>query len=238
MNIDNFFDEDVLVPNLKAAAFFILMYEHFEDIIISTVRDLHSSPCMLDGAFFYDIDDDYIKLLKSKIANGEKNDGPVPLKILLGNAIRAKETYNNNISVTEKTDEKDGKKFKGSLKWLQAQGVITNSEREYILAIRNRRNTVVHELFAVISAGFTTEDANMMSALIQYNKRINNWFFREIDAYLSDPAFLGDSSVDDIMGIDDMILMSAFRILFLAEGDRYKKAIETFDSILDKAIIT
>ena len=78
----------------------------------------------------------------------------------------------------------------------------------------------------------------MMSALIQYNKRINNWFFREIDASLSDPAFLGDSSVDDIMGIDEMILMSAFRILFLAEGDRYKKAIETFDSILDKAIIT
>lgn len=35
--IENLFDEEYLVPNVKGAAFFILLYEHFEDVVISTV---------------------------------------------------------------------------------------------------------------------------------------------------------------------------------------------------------
>ena len=34
---ENLFDEEYLVPNVKGAAFFILLYEHFEGDVISTV---------------------------------------------------------------------------------------------------------------------------------------------------------------------------------------------------------
>ena len=46
--IENLFDEEYLVPNVKGAAFFILLYEHFEDVVISTVKEFYSSPCSLD----------------------------------------------------------------------------------------------------------------------------------------------------------------------------------------------
>ena len=65
--IENLFDEEYLVPNVKGAAFFILLYEHFEGVVISTVKEFYSSPCSLDGILYSSIDDEYIKALKDKI---------------------------------------------------------------------------------------------------------------------------------------------------------------------------
>ena len=36
--IDNLFQEETLLSNIKIAAYFILLYEHFEDVVISTVK--------------------------------------------------------------------------------------------------------------------------------------------------------------------------------------------------------
>ena len=65
--IENLFDEDLLLPNLKGIAFFILLYEHFEDAVISVVKEFYSLTCVLDGQLYCDIDDQYIKALKKKI---------------------------------------------------------------------------------------------------------------------------------------------------------------------------
>ena len=71
--IENLFDENLLLPNLKGAAYFILLYEHVEDSVISAVKECYSIPCVLDGKMYSSIDDDYIKALKEKIAAGEKS---------------------------------------------------------------------------------------------------------------------------------------------------------------------
>ena len=38
-HIENYFQEDNLLSNMKIAAYFILLYEHFEDMVIDTVRE-------------------------------------------------------------------------------------------------------------------------------------------------------------------------------------------------------
>ena len=63
---ENYLDKDILLPNVNGAAYFILLYEWFEDRVISTVKDFYSDPCMLDGKEYRDIDDKYIKALKKK----------------------------------------------------------------------------------------------------------------------------------------------------------------------------
>ena len=60
-HIENYFQEDNLLSNMKIAAYFILLYEHFEDMVIDTVREFYTSPCILDGKLFSDIDDAYIQ---------------------------------------------------------------------------------------------------------------------------------------------------------------------------------
>ena len=45
--IENLFDEEYLVPNVKGAAFFILLYEHFEGDVISTVWILEEDYALL-----------------------------------------------------------------------------------------------------------------------------------------------------------------------------------------------
>lgn len=52
LQIENYFREEELVPNVKVVAYFILLYEHFEDMVIETVREFYSTPCMLDGKPF------------------------------------------------------------------------------------------------------------------------------------------------------------------------------------------
>lgn len=65
--VENLFDEELLVPNLKGIAFFILLYEHFEDTVIYTVKEFYSTPCVFEGKLLLSIDDEYISLLKKKL---------------------------------------------------------------------------------------------------------------------------------------------------------------------------
>ena len=45
--IDNLFQEETLLSNIKIAAYFILLYEHFEDVVISTVKEFYAHDCVL-----------------------------------------------------------------------------------------------------------------------------------------------------------------------------------------------
>lgn len=227
MNIENLFNEDKLIPNIKIAAFFILLYEHFEDVVISTVKDFYSDSCIMDGVMYCDIDDEYIKLIQHKIDIGERDDGFLPYSFLLNEALQKKEKYLTDVISTAKAEDgiKDGKKIKGSLKWLQKHGAISNGEREYILKIRKRRNTIVHELLRIIDMGFAEEDAKMMIELLNYNRRINNWRFQQYEMPIMGYDLPDGASADDVVGMDDMTLMSIMRILLLNEGELFKDAL-------------
>ena len=46
---DNLFQEETLLSNIKIAAYFILLYEHFDDVVISTVKEFYAHDCVLNG---------------------------------------------------------------------------------------------------------------------------------------------------------------------------------------------
>lgn len=224
---ENLFDEDLLLPNMKGAAYFILLYEHFEDVVISVVQEFYSELCILDGEMYSSIDDAYIKALQDKIAKGEM-DSFIPYERQLKRARRDRDRYVEEI-IRSKTDtdrEKCGKRFRGSLKWLQDDGALSEQDVSRVLQIRKRRNDIVHELLKVLSEGLTEEDAHMISDLLVFNHKISVWHFREIDMPALGIELPEGTSPEEVVGGNEAILSGIFQILFLNEGSRFKNEIE------------
>ena len=220
---ENYLDKDILLPNVNGAAYFILLYEWFEDRVISTVKGIYSDPCMLDGEEYCNIDDEYIKALKKKADNGEDN-GVVPYSQLLCEAERKKKQYQQEI--IDPIKGKNAQAFRGSLLWLQKQEAISSEDRTRILQIRLRRNAIVHELLSILGEGLSEEDAKMIAELLELNQKINRWYFLHVDAPIMGYNVPDDTSELNIFGGDDVILQGMFRILFMNEGEQYKKILE------------
>lgn len=228
-SIENLFFEDNLVSNLKLASYYILLYEHFEDVVISTVKQFYSDPVIMDGKLFETLDNSYISALKKKVQAGEKSEF-VPFNLRLSDAKRSKEAYEGEVigivSQNKNGEIKDGKAFRGSLCWLQKYGVFTDSERNRILSIRARRNTLVHELFQEMNKGLTSEDAKMVSELLIFHDRVNNWRFQQIDMPVMEVELPEGTNPEDVISVDDATLQGMFRILFCNEGNAFKEAYE------------
>lgn len=226
--MENLFNEDFLLPNLKGAAYFILLYEHFEDVVISTVKDFYCDICILDGVEYSDIDDDYIKALRVKVANQEA-DYPIPFDMQLKQAEKRREKYKQEVFHPKESllDEyKGGTRLKGSLIWLLENEVLSETEIRRVMQIRDRRNVIVHELFSVLSEGLTEEDAKMIAELLSFNQRINSWRFQEIEMPCMGYELPEGATPEDVMGGDDVLLSGLFRILFLDEGEKFKELLE------------
>ena len=225
--IENLFDENLLLPNLKGAAYFILLYEHVEDSVISAVKECYSIPCVLDGKMYSSIDDDYIKALKEKIAAGEKSSF-APFELQLRQAERSRERYLDEVIRPKKESdkEKDGKRLRGSLNWMQENGVLSEQDVSRLFQIRKRRNDIVHELLKVLSEGLSESDAGMITDLLAINHKINIWHFREIDMPALGIELPEGTTSDNVVGGDDAILSGLFRILFLNDGALFKEEIE------------
>ena len=226
-SIENLFFEENLVSNLKVAAYFILLYEHFEDVVISTVKEFYSNPVVIDGKQFDTLDNGYIKILRNKVEAGEKGEF-VPYKLRLREAEKSKAAYEMEVlglaSQGDFNEINDGKKIKGSLCWLQKHGVITDVERKRILSIRKRRNTLVHELYRILCEGLDTEDAEMIAELVAFNNRVNNWRFLQIEMPVMGITLPNGANPEDVISGDDAILQGLFRTLFCNEGDAFKDA--------------
>lgn len=222
-DFENYLNEDILLPNVNGAAYFILLYEWFEDRVISTVKDIYSDPCMLDGEEYCNIDDEYIKALKKKADNGEDN-GVVPYSHLLCEAEKKKKQYQQEI--IDPIKGRDARALRGSLLWLQKQEAISIEDSTRILQIRSRRNVIVHELLSVLGEGLSEEDAKMISELLELNQKINRWNYIQVDAPIMGYYVPDDASEINIFGGDDVILQGIFRILFMNEGEHYKKILE------------
>lgn len=224
--VENLFDEEILKSNVSGAAYFILLYEHFEDTVITTVKEFYSNICAIDGKLYSDIDDEYIRVLKERVANHEDNP-EIPYERLLNKAERDKETYDKDIIAPYKGKNIDGKRFRGSLNWLTRHDVFSDDDISRILIIRKHRNDIVHELLHILCEGLTAEDAKMISELLAFNNRINKWRFREIDMPAQGIKLPDGADIDDVMGGDDAVLTGIFRILFCNEGEQFKKALES-----------
>ena len=225
-HIENYLQEDNLLSNMKIAAYFILLYEHFEDMVIDTVREFYTSPCILDGKLFSDIDDAYINLLKEKVEKGEEV-GSIPAAFVLAEAEQARAVYQKEVLGEKK--ENDARKFRGSLNWLQKHEGITEAENAKILKIRDRRNEITHGLLKKIGEGLTDEDVQMIGELLSLNQRIGAWRFQQIDMSIMEIELPDGADADDVMGNDDVLLTGIFRILFCGEGEQFK---EVFDKEL------
>lgn len=226
--IENLFFEDNLVTNLKLASYFILLYEHFEDVVISTVKEFYSAPVIMDGKLFETLDNSYISALK-KVQAGEKSVF-IPYDLELRDAVKSKESYERevigSISQNETGEIKDGKAFRGSLCWLQKYGVFTDSERKRILSIRARRNTLVHELFQELNKGLASQDTIMVSELLIFHDRVNNWRFQQVEMPIMEIELPEGTNPEDVISGSDATLQSMFRILFCNEGEAFKEAYE------------
>lgn len=222
LQIENYFREEELTQNVKVAAYFILLYEHFEDMVIETVREFYSTPCMLDGKPFSNIDKEYIQLLEEKVEQGESSR--IPFKIRLAGARRARAVYQKE--VLNKTKKEDARVLRASLNWLQDRAVISKKENTKIMRARKRRNELVHELFQEIGKGFSDEDAKSIADMLNVQQRINAWKFQQIDMPLMEIELPEGANPNDVMGGDDMILNVIFRILFCGEGEKFKEALD------------
>ena len=220
--VENFFQEEMLLSNIKIAAYFILLYEHFEDIVISTVREFHSNTCVLDGKMYSSIDDAYIRCLEKKIESGEEKN--IPLKCRLASAKRERDNYKKAILGSKQ--EEDAKALRGSLRWLQEHNVISAEENDLIFSIRKRRNTIVHELLKEIGAGLAEQDVQMIVTLLEFQQRINAWRFQQVDMPVMGIELPQGTDAKNILGGDDAILTGIFRILFCGEGPQFKEALE------------
>ena len=110
--------------------------------------------------------------------------------------------------------------------WLQKQEAISSEDRTRILQIRLRRNAIVHELLSILGEGLSEEDAKMIAELLELNQKINRWYFLHVDAPIMGYNVPDDTSELNIFGGDDVILQGMFRILFMNEGEQYKKILE------------
>lgn len=220
---DNYLYEDILRPNMNDAAYFILLYEWLEDKVISVVKDCYSGFCMLEGKGYCNIDEAYIQALQKKIDKGETGD-IVPYAVSLNGAKRAKAKYEKE--VIQPIKKKDAKTLRGSLLWLQKHEAITPKEKSRILRIRKRRNVIVHELLRILGDGLDEDDAKMIVEMIELIRKINQWNLMEIETPILGYTLPEGASPEDVHGGDDIVLTGMLHILFLGEGERYKRILE------------
>ena len=96
----------------------------------------------------------------------------------------------------------------------------------FIFSIRKRRNTLVHELLKEIGNGLDEQDIQMIVKLLKLQQRINAWRVKQIDMPIMEIKLPKEVKLDDVMGGDDAVLESMFRILFCGEGPQFKEALE------------
>ena len=65
----------------------------------------------------------------------------------------------------------------------------------------------------------------MIVKLLKLQQRINTWRFQQIDMPIMEIKLPKGANPDDVMGGDDAILESMFRILFCGESPQLKEAL-------------
>lgn len=215
--VSNLLNEEILVDNIKVAAYFVLIYEHFKDDVINTVKDICFNIHVLDGEY-YTQQEKYIKKLRTKVKNNVENP---KYKALLCAAEREMKAYESE--VLNKTSEKDSsnskiKLFQKSLRYLQMKEVFSEQDVKQLDTIRKRRNAMVHDLIETLEKGITESDISMIGTLFKCQLKLSQWKFKEFEI----PIMGYEDITNDIMSGEDALIIGIFQILFLNEGGTYK----------------
>lgn len=111
------------------------------------------------------------------------------------------------------------------LDWFKSMGAIDDNEIQLVDAARLRRNTIVHEFFNTLQDGLGEEDARLMSGLLLLYMKIDNWYFKNVEAELVWDEIPEDSDLDASYSLNTMFLRAIYQILFMDKGDEYDKAL-------------
>ena len=75
-----------------------------------------------------------------------------------------------------------------------------------------------------MNKGLASEDAIMVSELLIFHDRVNNWRFQQIEMPVMEIELPEGTNPEDVISGDDATLQSMFRILFCNEGEAFKEA--------------
>ena len=111
------------------------------------------------------------------------------------------------------------------LDWFKSMGAIDDNEIQLVDAARLRRNTIVHEFFNTLQEGLGEEDARLMSGLLLLYMKIDNWYFKNVEAELAWDEIPEGADLDNSYSLNTMFLRAIYQILFMDKGDEYDKAL-------------
>ena len=111
------------------------------------------------------------------------------------------------------------------LDWFKARGAIDDEDFQLVDVARLRRNTIVHEFFNTLQEGLGEEDARLMSGLLLLYMKIDNWYFKNVEAAIAYDEIPEDADLDASFSLNTMFLRAIYQILFMDKGDEYDKAL-------------
>lgn len=111
------------------------------------------------------------------------------------------------------------------LDWFKARGAIDDEDFQLVDVARLRRNTIVHEFFNTLQEGLGEEDARLMSGLLLLYMKIDNWYFKNVEAAIAYDEIPEDADLDASYSLNTMFLRAIYQILFMDKGDEYDKAL-------------
>lgn len=111
------------------------------------------------------------------------------------------------------------------LDWFKSMGAIDEKDFQLVEVARLRRNTIVHEFFNVLQEGLGEEDARLMSGLLLLYMKIDNWYFKNVEAEIAWDEIPEGADLDEAYSLNTMFLRAIYQILFMDKGDEYDKAL-------------
>ena len=111
------------------------------------------------------------------------------------------------------------------LEWFKAMGAIDDNDIQLVDAVRLRRNTIVHEFFNTLQEGLGEEDARLMSGILLLYMKIDNWYFKNVEAELAWDEIPESADLDASYSLNTIFLQAIYQILFMDKGDEYDKAL-------------
>lgn len=92
--------------------------------------------------------------------------------------------------------------------------------------IKDKTPLCSHKHFILSGILNGSDECGMIVKLLKLQQRINAWRVKQIDMPIMEIKLPKEVKPDDVMGGDDAVLESMFRILFCGEGPQFKEALE------------
>ncbi len=103
--------------------------------------------------------------------------------------------------------------------WFQNSGAISQDDLEKIAHIRRHRNAIAHEIQKFLSSSKHSVDASLLLSLVEVVKKIEQWWFREVEVPTDPEAYNLDIDKIDWDGVMGGSTLSLTMMLSIFDGD-------------------